>query len=86
MRCAKVGIIALVCALFVGCQVISIEEETHILENPLTVMVPMPDGVSLATTVYLPRDDSGPWPTLLVRTPYGRIILPDFIEYFLRCM
>ncbi len=37
-----------------------------------TVMVPMPDGVSLATTIYLPRDGAGPWPAVLSRTPYGR--------------
>jgi putative CocE/NonD family hydrolase len=34
-------------------------------------MVPMPDGVRLATTVYLSQGQ-GPWPVLLVRTPYGR--------------
>ena len=37
-----------------------------------TYMVPMPDGVSLATSVVLP-DGEGPFPVLLVRTPYGRI-------------
>lgn len=36
-----------------------------------TVMVPMPDGVRLATTLVLP-DGAGPFPTLLMRTPYGR--------------
>jgi predicted acyl esterase len=40
----------------------------------------MPDGISLATTVYFPQDGRGPWPTLLTRTPYGRIIEPDFVE------
>ncbi|MBL8961118.1 MAG: hypothetical protein JNJ98_14780, partial [Gemmatimonadetes bacterium] len=35
-------------------------------------MVPMPDGVRLATLVYLPSDDApGPYPTILVRSPYG---------------
>jgi predicted acyl esterase len=38
----------------------------------LTVMVPMSDGVRLATDVYLP-DGDGPWPVRLVRTPYGRV-------------
>jgi hypothetical protein len=34
-------------------------------------MVRMRDGVKLATDVYLP-DGSGPWPALLIRTPYSR--------------
>ena len=37
-----------------------------------THMVPMRDGVELAADVYLPPDSSGPWPVLLIRTPYGR--------------
>jgi len=36
-----------------------------------TVMVPMRDGVNLATDVYLPNGD-GPWPVLLTRTPYNK--------------
>lgn len=34
------------------------------------VMVPMRDGEALATDLCIP--DSGPAPTLLVRTPYGK--------------
>lgn len=36
-----------------------------------TAMVPMRDGVKLATDVYLPAGD-GPWPVILARTPYSR--------------
>ncbi|MGB1778081.1 MAG: CocE/NonD family hydrolase [Longimicrobiales bacterium] len=40
------------------------------------IMVPMRDGVRLATDVYLPSDVDGllpgPWPVILERTPYGR--------------
>lgn len=36
-----------------------------------TVMVPMRDGVKLATDIYLP-DGDGPWPAILLRTPYGK--------------
>ena len=36
-----------------------------------TEMVEMEDGVDLATDVYLPPA-VGPWPVVLVRTPYGR--------------
>ncbi|MBN1260143.1 MAG: CocE/NonD family hydrolase [Anaerolineae bacterium] len=35
------------------------------------VKVPMADGVGLATTIYWPAGE-GPWPTLLLRTPYSR--------------
>ena len=35
------------------------------------LMVPMRDGVRLATDVYLP-DAAGPFPTILVRLPYGK--------------
>jgi len=34
-------------------------------------MIPMRDGVHLATDVHLPKG-RGPWPALLARTPYGR--------------
>src|SRR6266498_2891460 len=34
-------------------------------------MVPMRDGVRLATDVYLPAG-TGPWPVALVRTPYDK--------------
>lgn len=41
-----------------------------------TIMVPMRDGVRLATDVHLPMRDGepmpGPWPVILERTPYGR--------------
>lgn len=38
----------------------------------LNVRVPMRDATSLATHVYLPTGD-GPFPVLLVRTPYDAI-------------
>lgn len=37
----------------------------------LTELVPMRDGVRLATDVYLPKG-AGPWPALLERTPYDK--------------
>lgn len=36
-----------------------------------TVMVPMTDGIRLATDINLP-DGEGSWPVFLMRTPYGR--------------
>lgn len=41
------------------------------LDNLSDLMVPMRDGVHLATDVYLP-EGQGPFPVLLERTPYGK--------------
>ncbi len=35
------------------------------------VMMPMRDGVRLATDIYRPKDAAGPVPTIFVRTPYN---------------
>lgn len=35
------------------------------------LMIPMRDGIRLATDVYRPRDAAGPVPTIFVRTPYN---------------
>lgn len=40
------------------------------IEMRLDVRVPMRDGVALSTDLYLPKD-RGPFPAVLVRTPYG---------------
>lgn len=37
----------------------------------LEVMIPMRDGVRLSTQVTLP-EGPGPWPAILIRTPYGK--------------
>ncbi len=37
-----------------------------------TEMVPMRDGTRLATDVYLPDGSKGPFPVILIRTPYGK--------------
>ncbi|MDE0755408.1 MAG: CocE/NonD family hydrolase [Woeseiaceae bacterium] len=41
-----------------------------ISESDTMVMVPMSDGVGLATDVHLPKGD-GPFPVIFVRTPYN---------------
>jgi len=38
----------------------------------LTEMVPMRDGITLATNVYLPPSSGPAFPVVLIRTPYGR--------------
>ena len=35
------------------------------------LMAPMRDGVGLATDVYLPQDEDGPFPAVFVKTPYN---------------
>jgi putative CocE/NonD family hydrolase len=40
-------------------------------QDRIGVAIPMQDGVRLAADVFLPPGP-GPWPTVLVRTPYGR--------------
>ena len=41
------------------------------------VMVPMRDGVRLATDLYRPKDITGPLPTILMRTPYNKGANPN---------
>jgi len=36
------------------------------------VMMPLRDGTRLATDIFLPPEGDGPWPTLLLRSPYYR--------------
>ncbi len=48
--------------------------------RPLTFMVPMRDGVHLATDVYLPAGD-GPFPVILYRTPYDKNSDPGPISF-----
>lgn len=45
------------------------------------IRVPMRDGVTLATDLYAPRQKGGganSFPTILIRTPYGRALAPAF--------
>jgi uncharacterized protein len=53
-------------------------------KEQLGLVVPMRDGVRLAADVFLPNS-AGPWPTVLVRTPYGRKSPPSLsYRYFVR--
>jgi hypothetical protein len=45
---------------------------THEVAVEHSVMVPMRDGVRLATDLYRPRDATAPLPTVLIRTPYNK--------------
>jgi len=52
----------------------------------LNIMVPMRDGVRLATDVYLPARGAAPveqrWPTILARTPYNKDGSANTARYF----
>jgi hypothetical protein len=52
------------------------------LEHRFHVMVPMRDGVRLSTDIAVPQGE-GPWPTILMRTPYGNSD-PTRHEYLLQ--
>ena len=41
-------------------------------KSPITMMIEMRDGVKLATDIFLPEGD-GPFPTIIYRTPYGKV-------------
>ncbi|MEX0619399.1 MAG: CocE/NonD family hydrolase [Pseudohongiellaceae bacterium] len=47
------------------------EVEERQAADKQAVMVPMRDGINLATNIYLP-DGDGPWPVVLTRTPYNK--------------
>jgi putative CocE/NonD family hydrolase len=41
------------------------------------IMVPMRDGVHLATDLYFPSGDDNRWPVILIRTPYNKVPYRD---------
>lgn len=45
-------------------------------ETPQHVMLPMPDGVRLATDIYLPKAETAAWPVVMIRSTYGRGLDP----------
>lgn len=45
-----------------------------------TLRLPMPDGVQLAATLYLPRDRGARLATVLIRLPYGRQSYPSSLN------
>lgn len=48
----------------------------------ITIMIPMQDGVTLATDLYFPENKDATFPIILMRTPYNKDILRDYGEYF----
>ncbi len=67
MRKTKVLLLALVLSLAALAPAFSQQSAVRRADE----MMPMRDGVKLATSIYLPEGE-GPWPVVLVRTPYGK--------------
>ena len=70
-------VIARGAAFAVVCAAAVVAQESGPRVRSQTVMMPMRDGARLATDVHLPVGD-GPWPALLMRTPYNRVHLRMF--------
>lgn len=47
-----------------------------------TINMPMRDGIKLATELYFPENSEGPWPVILIRTPYSRKSQKAYGEFF----
>jgi putative CocE/NonD family hydrolase len=47
-----------------------------------SVQIPMRDGIRLSADVYVPRAQSGPFPVIMMRTPYSKNSKSGFIELF----
>jgi len=58
--------------LAIATAALSVPPEAQAGVRRFRYMVPMRDGVELATDVYLPRRSCGPLPAILIRTPYGK--------------
>ena len=66
------GLILLLGPLFIGVsQQTTSSQRPSQSTKPTEQMVPMRDGVKLSTSIFLPQG-KGPWPVVLVRTPYGK--------------
>ncbi len=74
-----VAVLVVVCLIVGTPWALADDEEIEKLEKRLDkiasvdkkMMVPMRDGVRLATDVYRPKDAEGPLPTIFMRTPYN---------------
>lgn len=67
-RPARLGLLGCVLLLPAG-----LAAQKVILYRKADVMIPMRDGVRLHTAIFVPENQSGPFPILFTRTPYGAI-------------
>jgi len=57
-------------------------ECTHSTPGTKTAMIPMRDGIKLATDLYFPEQGDGPYPVVLVRTAYSKKAEGRYGRYF----
>jgi hypothetical protein len=69
MRNTRISLLLIICSLAALAPALS--QQAAQSARRIDEMIPMRDGVKLATTVYLPEGD-GPFPVVLTRTPYGK--------------
>ncbi|WP_164669411.1 CocE/NonD family hydrolase [Virgibacillus doumboii] len=56
----------------------------HSVKHHGHFMIPMRDGIKLATDVWLPTEHEDPVPVIFVRTPYGRMALEKAYVHFIQ--
>lgn len=61
----------------------TISQPTYEVVEQRGVMVPLSDGTRLATNTFLPIGE-GPWPTILLRTPYDKDRYTEECQFFAR--
>lgn len=47
-----------------------------------TIMLPVRDGINLATDLYFPNSTENSYPIILMRTPYNKNLLKEYGEYY----
>jgi putative CocE/NonD family hydrolase len=72
----SIVLVALIAILLVNCH--SFKENSSIE----TRMIPVRDGILLATDLYFPNEKSTSYPVVLIRTPYNKDLLKDYGEYY----
>ncbi len=66
-----------------GAEGLELVLEPVVEHEPWTEFVEMSDGTRLATEIFLP-DGQGPWPAVLTRTPYGRMMFDEHVVPFVQ--
>ena len=72
----SIVLVALIATLLVSCN--SFKENSSIE----TRMIPVRDGILLATDLYFPNEKLTSYPVILIRTPYNKDLLKDYGEYY----
>jgi predicted acyl esterase len=71
-KATRITVVAAAMAIvLLGSTVFSQGPATAPARPPMEEMASMRDGIKLSTAIYLP-EGKGPWPAVLIRTPYGK--------------